>query len=83
MRSTPVFKAIGAAALVAAATLAAVSSTQDASRAATPVFDPLFACGASCTPARAGGDVPALAAAQQRFDTTWLGERGGPSLARL
>ncbi|SFD68115.1 tetratricopeptide repeat protein [Massilia yuzhufengensis] len=29
------------------------------------------------------GDAPALAAAQKRFETTWLGERGGPALARL
>ncbi|MFC0253637.1 hypothetical protein [Massilia consociata] len=29
------------------------------------------------------GDAPALAAAQKRFETTWLGEPGGPPLARL
>jgi tetratricopeptide (TPR) repeat protein len=29
------------------------------------------------------GDAPALAAARKRFETTWLGERGGPPLARL
>ena len=54
MNSTPVFTAIGTAALAAAATLAAVSSAQDAPRAAAPAFDPLFAGGSSCTPARAG-----------------------------
>ncbi len=32
---------------------------------------------------RQRGDAAALAAAQKRFDTTWLGERGGPALARL
>ena len=34
-------------------------------------------------PSQPRGDAPALAAAQKRFDTTWLGERGGPPLARL
>lgn len=29
------------------------------------------------------GDAPALAAARKRFDTTWLGEPGGPPLTRL
>lgn len=29
------------------------------------------------------GDKPALAAARKRFETTWLGEPGGPPLARL
>ncbi|GAB3382244.1 hypothetical protein [Massilia agri] len=32
---------------------------------------------------RQRGDTAALAAAQKRFETTWLGERGGPALARL
>ena len=32
---------------------------------------------------RQRGDTAALAAAQKRFETTWLGERGGPPLARL
>ena len=32
---------------------------------------------------RQRGDAPALAAAQRRFETTWLGEPGGPPLARL
>ncbi|WP_288380020.1 hypothetical protein [uncultured Massilia sp.] len=32
---------------------------------------------------RQRGDAAALAAAQKRFETTWLGERGGPALARL
>jgi hypothetical protein len=29
------------------------------------------------------GDKPALAAARKRFETTWLGEPGGPPLTRL
>jgi tetratricopeptide (TPR) repeat protein len=32
---------------------------------------------------RLRGDKPALAAAQKRFDATWLGRRGGPELSRL
>jgi len=32
---------------------------------------------------RERGDAAALAATQKRFETTWLGERGGPALARL
>jgi len=32
---------------------------------------------------RERGDAAALAAAQKRFETTWLGERSGPALARL
>ncbi|WP_229423086.1 hypothetical protein [Telluria aromaticivorans] len=54
MKTAHIFTAAGALALAGAATLAAVSSAQDAPRAAQPTFDPLFAGGASCTPARAG-----------------------------
>lgn len=32
---------------------------------------------------RLRGDKPALAAAQKRFEATWLGRRGGPELSRL
>lgn len=32
---------------------------------------------------RQRGDHDALAAAQKRFDSTWLGKKGGPDLARL
>lgn len=32
---------------------------------------------------RKRGDAPALAAARKRFDTTWLGKKGGPDLSVL
>ena len=32
---------------------------------------------------RVRGDAPALKAAQKRFETTWLGKRGGPDLQML
>jgi tetratricopeptide (TPR) repeat protein len=76
----PVRQSLGAA-LLKAGQLDAAEQTFRASLARTPSNG--WALRGLMEVYRKRGDTAALAAAQKRFDTTWLGKPGGPALSLL